>query len=261
MLESEIRAALRDLPLGGLRVYQRVASTNDVALAWVREDAPDLALVVADEQTAGRGRGGRVWHTPPGKALAFSLVMRPTTEEAAWASRLGGLGCLAVTDALAGLELDATIKWPNDVLIGGRKVTGVLVESAWTGESLDASILGVGINVLEGSAPTSGALFPATTVEAALGRPPDRAKLLRACVSGLLTWRLRLASDRFWQTWQERLAYVGETVTLTATGQQDMEGELIGLERGGSLLLRSESGPVRVEAGEIHLRRTNDRIN
>jgi BirA family biotin operon repressor/biotin-[acetyl-CoA-carboxylase] ligase len=260
MQESEVRAALRDVPLGGLRFFQQVGSTNDAALAWAGEAAPDLALVVADEQTAGRGRAGRQWHTPPGKALAFSLVMRPTAEEASWAPRLPGLGCLAVTDALAELELEAAIKWPNDVLLGGKKVTGVLAESVWIGESLSATILGVGINVLEGSTPGPGTLFPATTIESAIGRPTDRLRLLRACIAALLRWRSQLASDRFWRAWQDRLAYVGQTVTLTGGGRHDMEGVLVGLERDGSLLLRAEDATVRVEAGDIHLRRSNDRI-
>jgi BirA family biotin operon repressor/biotin-[acetyl-CoA-carboxylase] ligase len=261
MLESEVRAALRDMPLGGLRVYERVGSTNDEALAWAHEAAPDLALVVADEQTAGRGRSGRHWHTPPGRALAFSLVMRPTAEEASCASRLAGLGCLAVTDALAQLGLEAAIKWPNDVLLGGKKVTGVLAESVWIGGSLRAAIVGIGINVLEGSAPSSRSLFPTTTVESETGRPPDRLQLLRACVSALLRWRSQLASDAFWNAWNDRLAYVGETVTLTAGGRQDMHGVLVGLERDGSLLLHTDHGPVHVEAGDIHLRHSNDRID
>ena len=261
MLESEVRAALRDLPLGGLRFYERIGSTNDAALAWAREAAPDLALILADEQTAGRGRSGRRWHTPPGKALAFSLVMRPTAEEASWASRLAGLGCLAITDALAELGLNPEIKWPNDVLLGGRKMAGVLAESLWTGESLNATVLGIGINVLEGSAPGSRTPFPTTTIESELGKPPDRLELLRACISAMRTWRSELARDRFWKVWQDRLTYVGEMVVLTAAGRQDIEGTLVGLEKDGSLLLHTEDGPVRIEAGDIRLRRSNDRIN
>jgi BirA family biotin operon repressor/biotin-[acetyl-CoA-carboxylase] ligase len=260
MRESQVRAALRDVPLGGLRVFQRVGSTNDAAMGWIRESAPDSALVVADEQTHGRGRAGRQWHTPPGRALAFSLVLRPTAEEAPWASRLAGLGCLAVTDALAGLDLEAAIKWPNDVLLGGKKVAGVLTESIWNGESLSAAILGIGINVLEGSAPSSETLFRATTVESEMGTPPDRLHILRACISGLLMWRSQLASDRLWQVWQDRLAYVGEMVMLTAAGGEDVEAVLIGLERDGSLLLRGEAGPMHVGAGDMHLRSSNDRI-
>jgi BirA family transcriptional regulator, biotin operon repressor / biotin---[acetyl-CoA-carboxylase] ligase len=260
MHESELRAALRDVPLGGLRVFQRIGSTNDAALAWAREAGPDQALVVADEQTAGRGRSGRVWHTPPDKALAFSLLLRPTMEEASQASRLAGLGCLAVTDALGELGLSAAIKWPNDVLLNGRKVAGVLAESIWNGESLHAAVLGIGINVLLGSTPTSGTLFPATTIEAEMGTAPDRIKLLRACVSALLMWRGELSSDRFWVVWQDRLAYIGEMVVLTAGRQERQEAQLVGLESDGSLLLRTADGPLHVQAGDIHLRRSDDRI-
>jgi BirA family biotin operon repressor/biotin-[acetyl-CoA-carboxylase] ligase len=261
MLETEVGAALRDMPLGGLRVFQRVGSTNDAALAWAREAAPDLTLVVADEQTAGRGRAGRQWHTPPGKALAFSLLLRPTADEAALASRLAGLGCLAVTDVLGDLGLSATIKWPNDVLLSGKKVAGVLAESVWIGESLSAAVVGIGVNVLVGSAPTTDTLFPATSVEAENGTAPDRLDFLRACVSALLMWRAELASDRFWRAWKDRLAYVGEMVVLNSAGQESLEAVLVGLERDGSLLLRTADGPLHVRAGDVHLRRSDDRIS
>ena len=260
MQESEVRAALRHVPLGGLRVFQEVGSTNDEALAWAREAAPDHALVVADGQTAGRGRAGRQWYTPPGKALAFSLLMRPTIEEAAHASRLAGLGCLAVTDALGALGLSATIKWPNDVLLGDNKVAGVLAESVWLGESLSAAVLGIGVNVLVGSVPSSGMRFPATTVESELGMAPDRLKLLTACITALLSWRTELVSDRLCKVWQERLAYVGDMVVLTTAQQEPQEARLVGLESDGSLLLDTSQGPLQIRAGDIHLRRSDDRI-
>jgi BirA family biotin operon repressor/biotin-[acetyl-CoA-carboxylase] ligase len=260
MLDSEVRAALRDLPLGGLRVFQRVGSTNDVALAWARDGAPDLSLIVADEQTAGRGRAGRQWYTPPGKALALSLIMRPTVEEAAMASRFPGLGCLTVTDVLAELGLDAAIKWPNDVLLSGKKVAGVLSEAIWIGESLDATVLGIGINALEGSAPVSGMQFPATTIESEMARPPDRLKLLKACVSTLLAWRAELASKRFWIAWRDRLAYVGQRVMVSTSGQEVLDAVLVGLDSDGSLLLQNEGGSLHVRAGDIRLRPTNDRM-
>src|SRR5512143_3421614 len=101
MYEDEIRAALRNLPLSGLRVLGSTASTNDLALAWAAADGPDLAVVVADEQTSGRGRAGRRWHTPRGTALALSVILRPHQERQTGTSRLAGLGALAVAEAAA----------------------------------------------------------------------------------------------------------------------------------------------------------------
>ena len=100
MDEAQVKAALRALPLSGLRVFATLGSTNDEALAWAASGAEDLSLVIADEQTAGRGRSNHHWYTPPGAALAFSLILRPTAYEAAHATRFSGLGALAVADSL-----------------------------------------------------------------------------------------------------------------------------------------------------------------
>src|SRR5512136_2660947 len=105
MQEAEIRAALGDIPLSGLRFFESVGSTNDEAAAWIANGAADWSLVIADEQTAGRGRGGSKWLTPKGTALAFSLVLRPPLPRPEYAGRVAGLGALAVADACVQLGL------------------------------------------------------------------------------------------------------------------------------------------------------------
>ncbi|PJH75650.1 MAG: hypothetical protein CO064_05540, partial [Anaerolineae bacterium CG_4_9_14_0_8_um_filter_58_9] len=113
MNERELRRTLSDLPLGGVRYYEQTGSTNDVALAWASAGAPDLALVIADEQTAGRGRLGRKWVTPPGAALAFSLVLRPRPVERDVIPLYSALGALAVVSALEEkYGSKPEIKWP-----------------------------------------------------------------------------------------------------------------------------------------------------
>ncbi len=176
MNKDEISAALADLPLGGLRFFDSIGSTNDEALAWISEDAQDLSIVVADEQTAGRGRSGQKWLTPPGSALAFSLILRPSTLERTVPGRITGLGALALAQCCADLGIStARIKWPNDLLLNGRKAAGILVESAWAGNVLDASVLGIGLNVTAAAVPpASQVTFPATSLETELGRPPER---------------------------------------------------------------------------------------
>ena len=261
MDETAARAALREVPLGGLRVFAQVASTNDEALAWAADGAEDLSLVVADEQTAGRGRARRRWYTPAGSALAFSLILRPSAAEAARAPRLSGLAALAVADALAGLGLVPEIKWPNDVLVRGRKLAGVLAESLWTGMTLSATVLGIGINVLSGSAPTSpDVAFPVTTVETELKAAPNRWELMRETLSATIRWRSRIASDEFIRAWESRLVYRGEQVIVTTEGHGDLEGTLVGLDADGSLLLRTNHDTVRVKMGDLHLRLASDRI-
>ncbi|MGC8855748.1 MAG: biotin--[acetyl-CoA-carboxylase] ligase, partial [Anaerolineae bacterium] len=148
MNEKSLRAALQDLPLGELRYYASIRSTNDEALAWATEGATDLSLVIADEQTAGRGRAGRKWYTPAGAALAFSLILRPSPAEQTHLSRIVGLAAVSLAFSLEQSGLHPRIKWPNDILLQDRKVAGILVETIWTGEQADCVVIGIGVNVL-----------------------------------------------------------------------------------------------------------------
>src|SRR5512146_1632742 len=116
MNPNELKKALSKLPVGDVRYFDSIGSTNNEALAWAASGAEDLSLVIADEQTAGRGRLSRKWFTPPGTALAFSLILRPSAQEKAHLTRIVGLAALAVVDALQQRGLVAQIKWPNDVL-------------------------------------------------------------------------------------------------------------------------------------------------
>ena len=110
MNAQELQAALRDLPLGGFRFFDSIGSTNDEALAWASQEAGNLSMVLADEQTNGRGRLGRKWFTPHQTALAFSLILRPTPAEIKYPARVTGLGALALTDAISKLGLCPQIK-------------------------------------------------------------------------------------------------------------------------------------------------------
>lgn len=258
--ESAIRAALSDLPLGGLRVFQRIASTNDEALSWAATGAPDLSMVIADEQTSGRGRAGRRWLTPPGTALAMSVVLRGDPPQLP-SGRLVGLGAMAVADACAVLGLQATIKWPNDVLLAGRKSAGVLVEAQWSGNRLEASVVGIGINILRGSVPPVGtARYPATCLEEALGTGVRRLEVLRWVVAALISWRSRLGSPGFISAWENRLAFRGDQITLRCDGQPLMTGTLLGMEDDGSLRLMGPRGVQSAPMGEIQLQPSDDRI-
>ena len=134
MDETGLREALKGLPIPDLRYLPVTGSTNDDAMAWLAEGAPDGALVIADQQTRGRGRLNRSWHTPPGAALAFSLILRPTEEEASHLAQFTALPSLALVDVLGGhYGLPVEIKWPNDVLLRRKKAAGVLNEVSWAG--------------------------------------------------------------------------------------------------------------------------------
>ncbi len=254
-------AALADLPLGGLRFFGTTGSTNDEALAWAAAGARDLSLVIADEQTAGRGRAGRKWHTPPGAALAMSLILRPTAIERTLPGRMTGLPALALVECCRGLGLEAQIRWPNDILLGGRKAAGILVESAWAGNQLDASVIGIGINVAQASVPPADQLsFPATSLETELGRPVDRLSVLREVLTAMLGWRSQIGTAEFIGAWEKALAFRGEQVSVGRDDETPLNGTLLGLEADGSVRLLADNMPTIVHFGEIHLRPRNDKI-
>ncbi len=250
--------ALADLPLGEIRYLTVTGSTNQDASHWASEGAPHLAMVIADEQTAGRGRLSRRWLTPPGAALAFSLVLRPSNiaDLRAKVGRISGLGGLAVCQALQeNLNLYAQLKWPNDVLVNGRKVCGVLAEATWLGDDLLAVILGIGVNVTKASVPSPSELsFPATCLEEELDHPVQRPELLRAILCCILTWIPRLENPAFLQAWEERLAWHGEWVQVSSPSEM-IQGRLLGLDPEGALRLVESDGVERlVLAGDVSLR-------
>lgn len=256
MDEKTLQAALQDLPLGGLRYFERIGSTNDLALAWAAEGAPDLCLIVADEQTTGRGRSGRSWYTPPGAALAFSLILRPEGKEETLLSLYTGLGALAVVHALRERHaLHAQIKWPNDLLLQGRKFAGVLVEAVWLGEQIESLIIGIGVNVYAQATPPPHQVdFPATSIEEVLHRRPNRIQLLHDILAALLDWRPRIGEPAFIKAWENALAYRGEQVHVQQ-GPTALSGHLLGLAADGALQLRSSQGePITVHFGDVHLR-------
>jgi BirA family biotin operon repressor/biotin-[acetyl-CoA-carboxylase] ligase len=261
MNERILRRALSNIPLGGLRYFERTGSTNDAALAWAVAGAPNLTLVYAEEQTAGRGRGNRRWFTPPGAALAFSLVLRPLPGEEQSAPLFSALGALAVCEVLTTQGLQPEIKWPNDVLLNRRKVCGILAESVWMGEKVDSLVLGVGLNIKPQAVPPPDQLnFPATCLEAELPPPQHgirtlkRAVLLQQILRALLYWRDLVATDIFLQEWGNRLAFRGEQVEIWADGQALRTGQVDGLEPDGSLRLLSPQGQAfAVQFGEVHL--------
>ena len=261
MDENTLRKSLSNVPLGGLRYFEQTGSTNDEALAWAAAGAPDLALVYAEEQTAGRGRLGRRWSTTAGAALAFSLVMRPSPGEEQAVQLFSVLGALAVCEVLEAAGLHPEIKWPNDVLVQGRKVCGILVESVWLGEKVESIVMGVGLNIQPETIPPPDQLnFPATCLEAELYsqygiRPVDRAAILRQILQSVLKWRGRLASDSFLHGLESRLAFRGELVEIWVAGQVFRSGRVEGLEPDGSLRLSSQPGQSYVvRTGEVQLR-------
>ena len=256
MNQNELKKALAKLPLGDVRYFDSIGSTNNEALAWATGGAKDLSLVIADEQTAGRGRLDRKWFTPKGTALAVSLILRLTPAEKPYLTRVVGLAALAVADALRTRGLNAQIKWPNDVLLNGRKLTGILVESVWSGEDVDCVVVGIGMNVLKEAVPSADLLlFPATSLEEVLGSTVQREIVLHDILAGIIALRPHLGSDAFIASWEKVLAFRGEQVQAEQGDGSMLTGKLLGLEPDGSLKLSDETGnSITVRFGDVRLR-------
>lgn len=262
MDENTLRAALTGLPLGGLRFLPQTGSTNSDAAAWRLAGAPHLSLVVAEEQTAGRGRAGRVWHSPAGSSLAFSLVLQPNTIQPAMLPHFTALGALAVRRALKALYgLEAQVKWPNDVLVAGKKVCGVLAEAHWLSDQLDAVILGIGINLTGAAVQTAaaregGLRFPAAGLADFLDQPLEPVQVLRSVVAQVLALLEQTGSPAFLAEWQTSLAFFDEVVQISAPDGQILQtGQIMGLQADGALRLQTaDRQEMSFHAGEIRLR-------
>jgi BirA family biotin operon repressor/biotin-[acetyl-CoA-carboxylase] ligase len=224
---------------------EKIGSTNDEARRMAAEGAPHGTVVHADEQTAGRGRLSHTWFSPPGN-LYLSILLR-TGQPAARAAELGFLASLAVADTVEALlprQTRTVLKWPNDVLVSGAKIAGILLEQVD-----GATIMGIGLNVLQ--APSTGA-YKATTIVANGGiASVDGARdiLLDRLGRHLSVWRTNgFAAIR--EHWLQRSYPIG-AVIRASVGAQPIGGEFAGLDVDGALLLDTPSGRQRIVAGDI----------
>jgi BirA family biotin operon repressor/biotin-[acetyl-CoA-carboxylase] ligase len=255
MTEAVLRNSLADIPLRGIKYLSQTGSTNDTALTWAAEGAPDFCLVYTDDQLHGRGRGNRTWLSKPDDSLTFSLVLRPREDEFPFLQRFTALGALAVCEAVEALGAFPRIKWPNDILLKSRKFCGVLVDNVWQDDKVRTCVLGIGINLKPGTVPEAGCLsFPATCLEAEIGRIVDRFSFLHEILLAFNYWRALLTNSLFLRYWENHLAFRGENIRLLGEQGELCRGTLEGLERDGSLRLRRQDGSLGVyHAGEVHL--------
>jgi BirA family biotin operon repressor/biotin-[acetyl-CoA-carboxylase] ligase len=263
MNQETLENQLQNLALGGIKYFDSTDSTNKQAVALLKKGVPNRFLVIANEQNKGRGRAGRTWFTPPHSALAFSLILYPKTifrpEDI---HRMTGLGALAVCEGLRkSFQLQAQIKWPNDILLGGKKVSGVLAEGHWIGDELHAVIVGIGINVAPESVPSENHInFPATSISDSLGKPVDRMTVLKDVLDRILIWENKITEPEFISTWENYLAYIGEQIQIRQGNDTLQEGKLIGIDDCGRLILHTRYGEEAIFlASEIHLRPSIDR--
>jgi BirA family biotin operon repressor/biotin-[acetyl-CoA-carboxylase] ligase len=256
-MEKTLKIALAGTRVSELRYFESIGSTNDEALRWLSQGAPDFSLVVANEQTKGRGRFDRHWVTRPGSSLAFTLILTDTIPDPLRIPLYAPLAGIAVQEAVQNLlGLKAQIKWPNDVLFDRQKFCGILVEAAWHGSELQGIAMGIGINISPGSVPgLEHQGFPATCLEESYGRPIDRLELLREVIRSIGHWRDEIGSAAFMHRWQEHLAFKGEWVRIEHSEKASIMGRVNGIDQSGRLVLVEDDGiETRVEIGDVHLR-------
>jgi BirA family biotin operon repressor/biotin-[acetyl-CoA-carboxylase] ligase len=254
----ELRPLLDTHDLGReLHCYEEIASTSDRAKELAEDGALHGTVVVAETQTAGRGRRGRTWASPPRKNVYLSVVLRPELA-AGRAPELTLVASIAVCDALRQAGVEAGIKWPNDVLASGRKIAGILTELAAEPDHVEWMVLGVGVNVNARAED-----FPedvrseATSILLERGTPAPRALFAAACLTALELWIDRHAEEGFApirDAWRERSVTLGREVLVREAGRE-IAGTAVDIDDRGALLVRTASGMERVLAGDVVLLR------
>jgi BirA family biotin operon repressor/biotin-[acetyl-CoA-carboxylase] ligase len=227
-----------------------VESTNDLARAAAERNWPDRSVFVADYQTKGRGRHGRIWLCPPTAGLLMSVLLRRREAPPHTYTMLAAVGLCEAIERL--LALEPEIKWPNDVVIDGRKVAGVLAEAIDDGRERTV-IVGIGVNVNVAAEdfqdlPNAGSLL----LEA--GRPVHRGELLVLMLERFDSWLKRPArdlQDGLWRAWNGRL-WGRDQVVQVQDGATTLTGTVLGGDTDGTLLVRSLDGTTRrIVAGEL----------
>jgi BirA family biotin operon repressor/biotin-[acetyl-CoA-carboxylase] ligase len=238
-----------------LRFHESIGSTNSDALAWAVEGAPEGALVVAEHQTNGRGRWGRSWVSEPGHLLQFSLVLRPkfSLDKMGLLTTAVGLATAEGVEDSAGIKTG--IKWPNDVMVVERKLSGVLVETRMLDESVDAAIVGVGINVgwTESDVPANIS-ERATSIAIWAEEPVPRPALLAAVLLRLETYYDELAAGRVEPILDgaaDRSVVLGREVVARFIDGSFLIGRALSLTTTGALEIEVEGESRTLNVGEI----------
>lgn len=240
-----------------LQVFQETGSTSDLLEKLARDGVREGLVIFAESQTRGRGRLGRPWVSPAGRGIWFSVLLRPALRPQA-ATRLTVAAATALARAFRReIPLRPEIKWPNDLMIHGRKVAGVLTELSGELDSVRHVTLGIGINANLDLADLPPELRgTATSLKIELGRPVDRASLAAALLQELDAAYARVSDDRFAQLvdeWSEQCTTLGRHVTVLS-GNRRTVGRAESLDSEGALLVRTEHGRLeRIVGGDVTL--------
>jgi BirA family biotin operon repressor/biotin-[acetyl-CoA-carboxylase] ligase len=261
-LDVAAAVAGHDSLVSGWEMLDSVDSTNNYLKRGTLPPLPHGHLVITEEQTAGRGRQGRQWLSSRRQGLWFSLLLRPqlAPSQAALLTMVAGL---AVAEAInEEVKVEARIKWPNDVLLNGKKICGILTEMNAEMEQINYIILGIGINVSQ-PAPALAALPEAGSLLSLTGRSCPRTMLLRRILTRLsqryAQW-LEGQTKQIMVDWLALAAYLGEEVEIIASNGHKTSGIYHGVAPDGGLVLRTPAGEQVFYSGEVSLRQKSTTI-
>lgn len=254
---------LADMPfVSRAHYFASIPSTNDVLMRMAADGTPEGTLVIADEQTAGRGRLDRRWLAPPATSLLFSVLFRGAAGAKHLPLHYTMICSLAVRDAVRGLVgLEIGLKWPNDLVLQGRKLGGILTEIGDVAGRVRYAVIGIGVNV---NWDPSIAEFdqPATSLMNQAGRLVARGELLRA-IAGRIAERYAAlqAGESPAKEWEAALDTIGQAVVVDLPCER-LEGMAIGVDADGALRVRALDGRThRVVAGDVRVRTVQNRQN
>ena len=243
-----------------LKYYPEIHSTNSEALRLIEADTiADSTILLTGNQTAGRGRLQRTWVSDPADSLTFSLVLRDSenipADNPAFLTLVAGA---AVCDAIADLAgMSPQVKWPNDILLNDKKACGILTESIFDPPSISGVVIGIGVNVGKNAVPPRDQMrYPATSIAQETGAVVQREELLVRILQKLVHWIPLAASPSFRSHYQNRLAFMGESVNIVnEVNQTSVMGICAGITPSGALILNSADGKaIEIHAGEVSLK-------
>jgi len=228
-----------------------LTSTMEVAKREAQQGAVEGTVILADEQTMGRGRLRRVWLSPKG-SVALSIILYPGVAYLPSLIMLSSLAVVHSIEAVAGLK--SQIKWPNDVLVNGKKVCGILIESEVRGNIVNYAIIGIGINVNQRLSHFPGILPIATSLCDELGRDVSRLDVIRHLLVEIERLYLTLpVGEAVYEEWRDGMVTLGKRVRVRS-GKTRYEGVAESVARDGSLLLRLSDGSlIKIVAGDVTL--------
>jgi BirA family biotin operon repressor/biotin-[acetyl-CoA-carboxylase] ligase len=240
-----------------IQYHPSIDSTNALARTWATQGAPEGTLVITEEQTAGRGRRGRSWVSPPGANLLFSVLLRPPMDgdRAFVLTMVLALAGLKAVKSVAGVK--AMIKWPNDLYVGEKKLAGILTEFSVKGRQVDWAVLGMGMNVGWHPEVPEGSGAPATSLQEETGQRVSRNVLLVEILTGFEGFYrevVRGSMRALYDEWNHHCLILGKAVVIESDIER-IEGRALRIDDCGALIIEDAKGDQRrILTGDVSLR-------